>query len=681
MRIRHRILMVFLLTLFLLTQLSAEVKMMGLDLMPVPAKIAATSGKFRLSDSFQVTVKGDVGERLNKNVARWLNRMAQATGLFLSQGSGAPDSAGCIIQCNRQGKVVLHENESCRLAVSPERILLTAETDLGALRGLETLLQLVTADTSGYYVPAVTIEDQPRFPWRGLLIDVGRHFMPVDVIKRNLDGMAAVKMNVLHWHLTEDQGFRVECKTFPRLHEMGSDGLYYTQEQIKDILDYAAERGIRVVPEFDMPGHSASWFVGYPELASGPGPYQIIREWGIFDPAMNPAREETYQFLEKFFKEMAQLFPDEYVHIGGDENNGKQWDANREIQAFMKKNRIPDNHALQGYFNRRVQKILAKYNKKMVGWDEILQSDLPKDIVIHSWRGRKSLVESAKNGYPAILSNGYYIDLIQSAEFHYLNDPLPEDAPLTEQEKQLILGGEATMWSEFVSAENIDSRIWPRTAAIAERLWSPREVKDVDDMYRRLEIISFHLEELGLTHEKNYEMMLRRLANQSDITALKNLVDVTEPVKIYNRPTQRKYTTFSPLTRVVDAARPDADVARKFRTIVERYLENRGKSNGDGHAIKNYLTNWKSNHAELLPMIQAAPVLKEIETLSQDLSTTAGIGLEAFEHIENNSATDQSWVQARLDIINRAKQPRGQAELMVISAIEKLVQEAGSNKN
>jgi hexosaminidase len=591
------------------------------------------------------------------------------------------DTANLIITCYRPGQVVLHEDESYQLNVSPEKIELKAETDIGALRGLETFMQLVQADSLGYFLPAIEIEDQPRLAWRGLLIDAGRHFMPVDVIKRNLDGMAMVKMNVLHWHLTEDQGFRVECKTFPKLHELGSDGFYYTHEQIKDVIAYAADRGIRVIPEFDIPGHTTSWFVGYPELASAPGPYEISRTWGIFDPVMDPTKEETYKFLDKFFKEMSNLFPDEYLHIGGDENNGNQWNANPHIQAFMKKHNIPDNSTLQSYFNRRVQKILAKYGKKMVGWDEIFQPDLPKDIIIHSWRGRKSLYEAAEKGYQSILSNGYYIDLIQPTDYHYLNDPIPDDASLTENEQKLILGGEATMWSEFVSAENVDSRIWPRTAAIAERLWSPGDVRDVSYMYRRLEFISFHLETVGLTHEKNYFMMLRRLTNNTDISALKTLVDIIEPVKIYTRGQQRDYKSYSPLTRVVDAARPDAKTARLFRNQVDSLLVNNGNGNGNLASIKNYLLTWKNNHSLLTQTIKKSPVLKEIEPLSQDLSALANIGLESFQYLQNEHKADSTWVENSLEVIRKSRAPRGQTELMIIPAIEKLVKKAGDFEN
>jgi hexosaminidase len=296
---------------------------------------------------------------------------------------------------------------------------------------------------------------------------------------------------------------------------------------------------------------------------------------------------------------MSSLFPDEYIHIGGDENNGIQWDANPEIQEFKYSKDIPDNHALQAYFNKRILAILTKYNRKMVGWDEIFQPGLPKDIIIHSWRGKEAMIESAKKGYQTMLSNGYYIDLIQPTYQHYLNDPIPEDSPLTENEKKYILGGEATMWGEYVVPETIDSRIWPRTAAIAERFWSPRKINDVDNMYQRLEVISLQLEEHGLTHIKNYGMLLRRLCSSYDITHLKILVDVIEPVKGYQRGHYKNYTSSSPMSRIVDASRPDSKTARDFRNDVNDYLNHKHKNKEQYFSIKQRLNMWESNHTML----------------------------------------------------------------------------------
>ena len=301
-----------------------------------------------------------------------------------------------------------------------------------------------------------------------------------------LDGMEAVKLNVFHWHISDDQGFRLESKTYPLLQEKGSNGLYYTQQQVAGVIEYARDRGIRVIAEFDMPCHTTSWFVGYPQLASGPGPYKIAEQWGVLDAAMDPTRESTFEFLDKFLGEMTALFPDAYFHVGGDECNGKEWDANPKIQACMRAHNVKDNAALQAYFTGRVQKLVAAHHKIMEGWDEVLQPDTPKDVVIQSWRGQTALAAAARQGNRGLLSNGYYIDLNQSAADHYSNDPLGGEGSEANSGREGPHPGRRSHHVERVrNAENIDSRIWPRTAAIAERLWSPQEVRDVDSMYAR----------------------------------------------------------------------------------------------------------------------------------------------------------------------------------------------------
>jgi len=652
-----------------------------LSLMPVPAEIVLKDGIFRLDESFALKIDGPADSRLYRASTGMLRRLAGRTGYFLPQdyitASSNPENPQLVVKISRIGDLKLFEDESYSLTITDKKITLIAETDIGALRGFETFLQLLSIDKDGYYLPNCVINDKPRFPWRGLMIDASRHFMPVDVIKRNLDGMAAVKLNVFHWHLADDQGFRVECKTWPKLHELGSDGFYYTQNQINDIIKYAANRGIRVIPEFDVPAHATSWLTAYPELASAPGPYTVERGWGVKDPTINPVNEFTYEFLDKFFAEMATLFPDDYIHIGGDENNGKHWNANPEIQQFMKENNIPDNHMLQAYFNKRVLKILTKYNKKMIGWDEIFQPGLPNNIVIHSWRGQKSLIESAQKGYMGILSNGYYIDLIQPAEYHYLNDPIPAKTPLSTEEQKKILGGEATSWAELVTYETVDSRIWPRTAAIAERFWSPQFVKNVDDMYRRLEVVSFHLDELGLLHIKNYEMMLRRLTNNHDISALKTFVDVVEPVKIYTRHRQgKKYLQQSPYTRVVDAARPESITARHFSKLVDQYIVD--PKNPDAAELILQLSVWQENHRQLVEIIKVSPVLKEIEGMSADLEALANLGLEAAKALAKNKTLKKNVLQGSETLFENASKPRGQVELMIVPSIHKLVAAASN---
>jgi len=646
------------------------------NLMPVPASVTFDNERLTIDDSFKVAIRGHSDARLQSAVARFVKRLEGRTVLSLAPGLALDDqTTTLIVQCDGPGQDIpsVSENESYSIDITRRQALLHAPTVVGAIRGLETVLQLLDTDRRGFFLPGVKLQDQPRFPWRGLLIDVGRHFEPVEVLKRNLDAMAAVKLNVLHWHLTEDQGFRVESKKYPKLHQLGSDGNYYTQDQIKDVIAYARDRGIRVVPEFDIPGHSTSWLVGYPELGSAPGPYTIERRPGIFEPALDPTREEVYKFLEGFLGGLGVLFPDAYMHIGGDENEGKQWDRNPAIQAYMQAKGIKDNHALQAYFNTRLLKILQKHGKKMIGWDEVLQPELPKDIVIHSWRGTAALADAARKGYDGILSNGYYIDLIQPASQHYVADPLPADSTLTPEEAKHVLGGEATMWSEWVTSETIDSRIWPRTAAIAERLWSPRSVNDISDMYRRLAAISLQLEELGLTHKKNQEMMLRRLMRNDDVGPLRTLVSIIEPVKEYRRYQQRPQTMLSPMTGVVDATLPDSEAARKFAFMVDGFLADAPRYQLYREELGQMLRDWQTAGATLEPLIDRSSSLKEVKPLAANLTVLGETGLEALSYLKLGMPSTTDWRTAAQLKMDEASKPYGALEFVVVPSVKKLI--------
>ncbi len=644
----------------------------GQSVMPRPAQMEKKEGILRIDSSFSISVGAQ--RKFDALAERTIIRLQKLTGISLSYQPRMASHATLEIFCDTFDEKTQSFNvdESYTLLVTNEGTKLRAATRQGVLRGVETFLQLVERDMVGYYVTAMSVTDAPRFPWRGLLIDACRHWMPVEVIKRNLDGMALVKMNVLHWHLSEDQGFRVESKMFPKLHELGSDGNYYTQEQVREVVAYAAERGIRVVPEFDMPGHSTSWFVGYPKLASAPGPYQIERRWGVFDPSMDPTREETYKFLDEFIGEMTKLFPDEYFHIGGDEVTAKHWDQNSAIQEFKRKNNIADNHALQAYFNKRILAILKKHGKKMIGWDEVFHPDLPKDIVVHSWRGQKYLAKSAEQGYQGILSAGFYLDHIKTAAFHYAVDPIDSTiGALSADAQSKILGGEACMWAEYVSQENIDSRIWPRAAAIAERLWSRTTVRDVDEMYRRLEITSKHLETVGLTHRTSYAQMLERIAGSNDYEPLKVLADVVEPVKNYDRGRTRPHTQFTPLNRLVDAARPESDAAREFNRLVDEYLT--GKiSNARMKTLNETLSLWKENHARLEPLLPGNFLMSEIDSLSRDLSDVAVIAAKLIEVLDSRIVLTDGQRALYTKVLERAEKQRGAVLLMIVPSVKKM---------
>jgi hexosaminidase len=656
----------------------ATTKMETRNLTPVPASVSFQPGRLTINESFTIFVSGGSDQRLDAAIERALRRLERRTAIDRRPEMSSAlnqQSATLVIRRQSAGKAFPDpgEDESYKLEVTDKQAALSAPTTSGALRGLETFLQLIEGDRSGYYVPAVRIDDRPRFSWRGLMIDVCRHWMPIDVIKRNLDGMAAVKLNVFHWHLTDDQGFRVESRKFPKLHGLGSDGNYYTQEQIKEVIAYAAARGMRVVPEFDMPGHATAWLTGYPELGSAPGPYQIERKWGIHKPALDPSNEAVYKFLDTFLGEMAALFPDPYLHIGGDEVEPEHWKQNTKIQTFMMKEGVTDAHALQAYFNRRVNTILKKHGKKMIGWDEILHPSLPNDIVVHSWRGQKSLAEAAKKGYAGILSSGYYLDHVLPAETHYLNDPVPADSNLGEAGRARILGGEACMWSEYVSHETIDSRIWPRLAAIAERLWSPRSVHDVDDLYRRLAVISVQLEEHGLTHEKHTAAMLRRLAQTSDIEPLKTLAAIVEPIRFLQRYNARQYTQQTPLTRFVDAAKPDSANARSFARLVSGLLDDAPRFHAGREALAKIFTQWRDDREMIRAVISRSPALAEIEPLADDLSELGKAGLAALGFLAEGKVPPQDWFRESMEMTERAARPRAEVEIVTVQPVRHLL--------
>ena len=649
----------------------AMVTMTAHDLMPVPAKIAPGQGRLRIDGNFHVELTGYREARLEEAAARLTESLSRRTGIPIRPGASG---ATLLVHCERASAAVqaAREDESYRLVVTAQQARLDAPNPLGVLRGMETFLQMVDLDAGGFGVTAAEIADQPRFVWRGLMLDVARHWIPQDAVKRTLDGMAAVKLNVFHWHLSDNQGFRVESRRFPKLAGMGSDGHYFTQEQVREVIAYARDRGIRVIPEFDMPGHATAWFVGYPELASGPGPYAIEREWGVFDPAMDPTREETYQFLDTFIGEMAGLFPDAYFHIGGDEVNGKQWDASARIQEYKRAhgwtNKEKSNAQLQAYFTRRVQALVQKHGKKMIGWDEILTPDLPRDALVQSWRGQKSLADAARQGVDGILSHGYYLDLMYSAADHYASDPLGDGASdLNAEQRQRILGGEAAIWTEYVTAELLDGRVWPRTAAIAERLWSPQEVTDVADMYRRLEVVSRELEWLGLTHVSEYEKMLERLADGGPVGPVRTLAEVVEGVKEYAREEVLKYTSFTPLNRLVDTARPESAVARRFAALVEAR---------DLAKMREWLTRWRDNDALLAPAEARSELLAEDAEISRELSAVAAAGLQALDYIQAGQHAPAEWTERQTVLLEQAKKPKGVLLLSVEPPIRKLIEAA-----
>jgi hexosaminidase len=388
---------------------------------------------------------------------------------------------------------------------------------------------------------------------------------------------------------------------------------------------------------------------------------------------MYPTRESTYKFLDTFVAEMAAIFPDSFLHIGGDENNGVEWKANPRIQTFMREHKLADTAALQNYFNQRLLKILEKHGKHMIGWDEVLTPDLPKDIVVQSWRGFDSLAAGAKNGYRSILSAGYYLNHMFPAAEHYAVDPLPQSNDLTTEQQARILGGEACIWTEQTTPRDIDSRIWPRTAAIAERLWSPREVKDVDDMYRRLGVESLRLESLGLQHISETGVSLRQLAESEQIGPLRLLASVLQPVTFDEREHLQHPNQLTPLNQLVDAISADPPSRHNFEMLVGAYLQDPGKHLHEAAELTAKFKAWIAAEPELLHLMAGSPILVPAEIRAQQLTELGTVGLEAVSYLSTGISAPAYWKAQQLAVLNEAEKPQALVRFTVIKPLRDLV--------
>jgi hexosaminidase len=576
----------------------------------------------------------------------------------------------------------VNEDESYKLTVTSSSATISARTDVGAMHAMETFLQLVDVKNGACRLPAVAIEDAPRFAWRGQHLDVSRHFEPIAVIKRTIDGMAVAKLNVFHWHLSDDQGFRAESKKFPRLTEVASNGQFYTQDEMRDVVAYARARGIRVVPEFDIPGHTSSWLLAYPEIGAGEDIKALPIGFGIPQAELDPSNEKTFKFLDTFVGEMSEIFPDAYFHIGGDETEGKGWLENPRIAEFMKKHDMQKPADLQAYFNRKLLPILTKHGKKMMGWDEILNPALPKDIMIQSWRGTASLSQAAEQGYTGILSAPYYLDGQKTAGEIFLADPIPADTKLTADQQKLILGGEACMWAEQIHEETVDSRIWPRTLAIAERFWSPQNDRDVADMYRRLRIASLELEDVGLTHISGPEKLRRSIAGEQTPVALDVLASVTEPVSFGERYQGQHTDSLTSLDRIVDAVVADPPSRQEIEHAVDTYLKPQSTSEAAVMSIRlrDTFQRWQQAAPQLEAMCQRSPRLSDVTTRAQQLGQLGTMGLQALSYLDQHVSPPAGWQDAQSAILTEASKNSGLIRFTFLPSMRKLVEAAGANQ-
>lgn len=799
--------------------------------MPYPAELHRGDGEFSLrnDDILYVTTqipanasnKND--ENLQKLVEQTITRSLKTLEIkheLVNQPeslkAGAPRQAkqlmihfsGDSVQTNAS---TTFPGEHYQISVEQSRINIECKTIHGLHRALATLIQLGNSAESKIHkrtaekriseknrnaikFPTVKISDQPRFVWRGLLIDSARHFFSVETIKRQIDGMAAAKLNVLHWHLTDDQGWRFESKKFPLLTAKGSDGEFYSQKDMLEIVHYADRYGIHVLPEIDMPGHTSALAVAHPELMTKDKHYAPEDKWGVHTPLLDPTKPEVYQFVDDLIAEVSEIFPFPYLHIGGDEVNPQDWLDSSHIQDFMREKNLKTAHELQLHFNSKVNLILKKYNKQLVGWDEIFTEGLDKNAVIQSWRGKDSLFQAAEAGYKALLSTGYYLDQPQPTAYHYRNDPIIDYAadhtaktysenenntryfafsiprkrgsniegklaietsrnevarvviqfrgkhprqiqhhktvfnelwfsldtwmgptkfelnfnPITTREEdklsgrvkvgnayyslsgeaipsfaisprtftlkpesmENVLGGEIALWSELIDEQSIDARLWPRAFAIAERLWSPADIRDEKDMQKRLDVISnWSSAKLDLKHMRQLESRIKEISANSSkaMEQIRILTESLEPAQYYHRHHEKSvnesYSRRDSLSKLADVLPSE----NKFTLEIKHDLAVQLSKRQHLKAIKTLekeLKRWNKNAQTILNTRTHG---EEILSLAKTNLAFTQYALETINKLENpSSLTKDDLRKARSELI----QHQDITEETIISAVE-----------
>jgi hexosaminidase len=495
-------------------------------IIPAPASIAPLAGNFTFTAQTGITVNplNDDTRLAADFLASMVNRVS---GFSIPVNGGTRASRNTVAmfidETASTGK------EGYHLSVTKKGIVIKAETAAGLFYAVQTIRQLLPAEVESLtpvqdislVVPACEIKDNPRFVYRGMHLDVGRHMFPMEYVKRYIDMIALHKMNTFHWHLTEDQGWRIEIKKYPLLTEVGGfrketlighggrppfefDGTpyggYYTQDEVKEIVEYARQRFITVIPEIEMPGHSVAALAAYPELSCTGKPIEVVTRWGVFDDVYCAGKEETFQFLQDVLDEVIELFPSQYIHIGGDECPKTRWEVCPDCQKRIAEEGLADEHELQSYFIKRIENYLLTKNRRIIGWDEILEGGLAPQATVMSWRGIRGGIAAAKEGHDVIMtpSSHLYLDHYQTEpddqplaiggysplEWVYSYEPLPEE--LTADEQKYILGLQGNLWSEYLKTpDHMEYMAYPRMFAIAETGWTPLIKKDFEEFLLR----------------------------------------------------------------------------------------------------------------------------------------------------------------------------------------------------
>lgn len=504
----------------------------GINIIPLPKELVEMQGQYRLSPATKFVAKGKDATTIAKFMA---TKMRRSTGLPLTVATAGQKN---VIKLSINPKLAVGSKEGYTLVSNANGVEVVGASARGLFWGMQSLLQLLPAEIESqsvvkgmsWVVPAVRIKDEPAFPYRGMHLDPCRHFATVDEVKTHIDMLSMFKINKMHWHLTEDQGWRIEIKKYPRLTEVGSkrkpaEGRatngFYTQEDVKEIVAYAQERFVEIIPEIEMPGHAMGAIVAYPHLACNPktqkgSDYEIRELWGVEQDVFCAGSDDVYKFLQDVIDEVAPLFPSEYFHIGGDECPKIRWKTCPKCQARIKSEGLKDEHELQSYVIRRAQKMLAKHNKKLIGWEEILEGGLAPSATVMSWIGEESGIKSANMGHDVIMtpgSGGLYIDFYQGdpkiepvalccyapLEKTYSYYPVPE--AIAADKRHHILGAQVNVWSEYLYTDSLRQyRAYPRTLALSEVVWSPREKKNFADFCRRLDNASVRMDQYKINY-------------------------------------------------------------------------------------------------------------------------------------------------------------------------------------
>ncbi|WP_293382082.1 family 20 glycosylhydrolase [Phenylobacterium sp.] len=651
-------------------------------LMPQPKAVAYSAGALPLAAPFAARASGCPQPLISHALSRFAADIARQRSLAEPQGAGPTLTVRC--RSADAGYLSLEAKAGYRLDVDAQGVRIDADGPAGALHALATLRQLVGVGTEPANAPFVRIEDAPRFAWRGVMVDTARHFMSLTALKRQVDAMERVKLDVLHLHLSDNEGFRVESLRYPKL-QATQHGEFYTQAEIRELVAYAAERGVRIVPEFDVPAHTGAICAAYPEIAAAGDPADAF---AVFDRALNPASEATYRFLDGLLGEMAGLFPDADFHVGGDEVSDAAWSHEPAVAAFMAAHGLKSRVEMEAYFHSRVREMLARRGKTAVGWDEIAATPIPKTVIVQAWRNANATGLAVAGGHPTIVSAGYYLDQLMPAASHYAVDPVDLQGdgltsaevarlqtlsplaggaarpleikpmpPLTPEQETLVLGGEMALWSELVTDEMLDARLWPRAAALAERFWSPRDVRDPDSLARRLPVIEDELNLLGLQADASRARMATRLAPDAP-DAVATFLETVAPSRYatHNQTLRamlagQRHPPPQRLTAPADAAPVDGAAALRFELAARRLAA------GDRAALpvlRAQLRIWAANAPRFAEAARGHPDLEAALPVNADVAALSAAGLDALDAIEHGQALGPGARQQAAPLLARA---------------------------